>query len=163
MVGGRNTVYTNQPIKMLKELTAKSIQAGTPVWFGCDVSKCMASKAGHLSLDMFDFELMFGTKLSLDMSKANRLVYGESEMTHAMTITGIYLDQQSQQVTKFRVENSWGEDRHEKGYLVMTSQWFDEFVFEIVVDKSVCPDEVLDASKAEPIVLPAWDPMGALA
>lgn len=63
---------------------------------------------------------------------------------------------------KFRVENSWGEDRGEKGYLIMTADWFKEFVFEIVVDKSIVPKEVLDVFTQTPIVLPAWDPMGKL-
>ena len=50
-----------------------------------------------------------------------------------------------------------------QGYLVMTNDWFHEFVFEIVVDKKFCSQEVLDVFKLEPKVLPAWDPMGALA
>ena len=66
-------------------------------------------------------------------------------------------------VTKWRIENSWGEERNHKGYLVMTNDWFHEFVFEIVVDKKFCSQEVLDVFKLEPKVLPAWDPMGALA
>lgn len=64
---------------------------------------------------------------------------------------------------KFRVENSWGDDRGEKGYLLMTSEWFDEFVFEIVVDKSRVSQEVLDVFNQKPVILPAWDPMGTLA
>lgn len=45
----------------------------------------------------------------------------------------------------------------------MTSEWFNEYVFEIVVDKSIVPKEVLDVFQQDPIVLPAWDPMGTLA
>lgn len=66
-------------------------------------------------------------------------------------------------MTKFRVENSWGEDRGEKGYLIMTKDWFKEFMFEVVVDKKFVPESVLEVLKQEPIVLPAWDPMGTLA
>lgn len=65
--------------------------------------------------------------------------------------------------TKFRVENSWGDERGEKGYLVMSSDWFTEFVFEVVVDRKFVPQEVMDVFTMKPIVLPAWDPMGTLA
>ncbi len=65
--------------------------------------------------------------------------------------------------TKWRVENSWGDDRGEKGYLVMTSEWFDEFVFEVVIDKKIVPKEVMEVFNQDPVVLPAWDPMGTLA
>ena len=80
---------------------------------------------------------------------------------HAMVITGCHVEEGGG-VTRWRVENSWGEDRGEKGYLLMTSEWFKEFVFEIVVDKKVVPQEVLDTGDLEP-VLPAGDPLGALA
>ena len=66
-------------------------------------------------------------------------------------------------IKKWRIENSWGESSCEKGYICMTNDWFKEFVFEIVVDKSYCSDEILDVFKQEPTVLPAWDPMGSLA
>ncbi|KAK6295760.1 hypothetical protein J4Q44_G00334730 [Coregonus suidteri] len=64
---------------------------------------------------------------------------------------------------KWRVENSWGDDRGNKGYLIMTDEWFSEYVYEVVVDKKYLAPEVLEVMQKEPIVLPAWDPMGALA
>lgn len=71
--------------------------------------------------------------------------------------------QENGKVEKLRVENSWGEERGEKGYLLMTADWFKEFTFEVVVDKKFVSKEVLDVFEQEPIVLPAWDPMGTLA
>lgn len=61
------------------------------------------------------------------------------------------------------MENSWGEERGEKGYLIMSADWFKEFVFEIVVDKAIVPQDVMEVFEQTPIVLPAWDPMGTLA
>lgn len=49
------------------------------------------------------------------------------------------------------------------GYLCMTDEWFSEYVYEVVVDRKHVPEEVLAVLEQEPIVLPAWDPMGALA
>lgn len=71
--------------------------------------------------------------------------------------------EKSEQASKWRVENSWGEERGERGYLVMTSEWFKEYVFEVVVDKSIVPKEVMAVFEQDPVVLPAWDPMGTLA
>lgn len=45
----------------------------------------------------------------------------------------------------------------------MTDDWFSEYVYEVVVDKKYLSAEVLDVMQQEPVVLPAWDPMGALA
>ena len=83
-------------------------------------------------------------------------------MTHAMLITAVSMDKEHQP-RKWRVENSWGEDRGEKGYVMFSQDWFNEFVFEIVVDKKFVPQEVLQVLQGQPTVLPAWDPMGNLA
>lgn len=163
VVGGRKVIYNNQPVELLAELCAKSIKSNEPVWFGCQVSKRFSNKLGVQDLEIHDYKLVFGVDVSVPMTKAQRLIYGESAMSHAMVLTAVSIDDKSQKPTKWRVENSWGEERGERGYLVMTSDWFDEYVFEIVVDKSIVPKEVLDVFEQDPVVLPAWDPMGTLA
>jgi len=176
MVGGKRIIYNNQPIELLLQLTRDSIVANESVWFGCEVSKrCRVissrrngfkhgyvAKQGFLDLTAHDYELVFGCDVQTGMDKAHRLIYGDSLMTHAMVFTGCH-EEEGVGVVKLRVENSWGEDRGEKGYLMMTSDWFKEFVFEIVVDKSIVPAEVLSVADMEPTILPAWDPLGALA
>ncbi|KAG5900092.1 hypothetical protein JTB14_016062 [Gonioctena quinquepunctata] len=165
MIGGRRCIYNNQPVELLLELTKKSIIDGEAVWFGCEVSKRFAAKQGIQDLKAHEFPLVFGIDIQTTLSKADRLLYGESSMTHAMVFTAVStnVSEQGEEVVKLRVENSWGEDRGEKGYLIMTSDWFKEFTFEVVVDKKYVPQEVLDVFNQEPIVLPAWDPMGTLA
>jgi len=161
MVGGRRVVYNNQPVELLMDMARDSILASEAVWFGCEVSKRYVAKQGYLDLAAHDYTLVFGVEVQTGMDKASRLVYGDSLMTHAMVLTGCHVEEGG--VTRWRVENSWGEDRGEKGYLLMTSEWFKEFVFEIVVDKKLVPKEVLETGELEPVVLPAWDPLGALA
>ncbi|KAK8749943.1 hypothetical protein OTU49_015141 [Cherax quadricarinatus] len=162
MVDGRLTVYNNQPVETLMKLCCESIKSGECVWFGCEVGKRFAGKLGIQDIDIHNFKAAFGVDVNVGLSKADRLIYGESLMTHAMVFTAVTLTE-SGTPEKWRVENSWGEDRGEKGYLIMTSEWFREFVFEIVVDRKHVPEEVLAVFTQEPVVLPAWDPMGSLA
>jgi bleomycin hydrolase len=163
MVGGRKTLYNNQPVDFLKKMVAASIKDGEAVWFGCDVGKHFNGKLGLSDMNVYDHELVFGVSLK-NMNKAERLAFGESLMTHAMTFTAVSeKDDQDGAFVKWRVENSWGEDHGHKGYLCMTDEWFSEYVYEVVVDRKHVPEEVLAVLEQEPIVLPAWDPMGALA
>jgi bleomycin hydrolase len=161
-VGGNPIIYNNQHIDLLEQVASNSIKKGEPVWFGCEVVKRFAAKQGIEDLTIHDYSLVFGTDVTLGLTKAERLLYGESCMTHAMVFTACSVDDNGK-VTKWRVENSWGDDRGDKGYFVMSADWFKEFVFELVVDKSVVPPDVLEVFKLEPTVLPAWDPMGTLA
>ncbi|XP_008554962.1 bleomycin hydrolase [Microplitis demolitor] len=162
VMGGRKTLYNNQPAELLLSLTAKSIKQNEAVWFGCEVIKRFASKQGFHSIDAHDINSLFGIDAQMGLSKADRLIYGESSMTHAMVFTGVSFDS-DEKPTKLRVENSWGEERGEKGYIAMTAEWFLEFVFEIVVDKKFVPAEILAVFDQDPVILPAWDPMGTLA
>ena len=82
-------------------------------------------------------------------------------MTHAMVFTGVHLE--DGKPIRWRVENSWGQDRGDEGYFVMSNDWFHEWVYQIVVEKGDVEKEVLDVLNQEPIVLTAWDPLGSLA
>ncbi|KAL0597250.1 LOW QUALITY PROTEIN: Bleomycin hydrolase [Plecturocebus cupreus] len=88
MVGGRKTLYNNQPIDFLKKMVAASIKDGEAVWFGCDVGKHFNGKLGLSDMNVYDHELVFGVSLK-NMNKAERLTFGESLMTHAMTFTAV--------------------------------------------------------------------------
>ncbi|XP_032836507.1 bleomycin hydrolase [Petromyzon marinus] len=164
VVGGHPTLYVNQPAQLLKSLAAASIRSGEAVWFGCDVGKHFHGKLGIHDMNLYNHELVFGVSIK-SMTKSERLIYGDSLMTHAMVLTA-YSDvegKEGAEYEKWRVENSWGDDRGCKGYLSMCDAWFSEFVYEVVVDRSLCPEAVLAVLAQEPHVLPAWDPMGALA
>jgi len=86
----------------------------------------------------------------------------ESAMTQAMVISGVYLDPQSGKPLRYKVENSWGEKSGEKGFFVMTDHWFDEFVYQVVVPRTLA-QLVKVYESDEKVVLPPWDPMGSLA
>ena len=57
------------------------------------------------------------------------------------------------------VENSWGEDSGFRGHLIMTDEWFDNYLFRLVVDKKYVPAATLKLLDQKPTQLPAWDPL----
>ena len=160
VIGAPPVTYLNVDVPLLKRLTAASLSAGEPVWFGCDVGKMMSNDYGIWDAGLYDLPSVYDAPFGLD--KAARLEYGESQMTHAMLFTGVDLGEDGAP-RRWRVENSWGSDTGRDGFYTMNDSWFDEYVFEIAARRSALPPELAAALDAEPIVLPAWDPMGALA
>ncbi|WP_189954004.1 aminopeptidase C [Streptomyces alanosinicus] len=152
-------VYLNVPMELLKRLTMESVVGGEPVWFGCDVTKMMRSDAGVWDAALFDYAAVYDAPFTMD--KATRLLYHDTQMTHAMLFTGVDVVDGSPR--RWRVENSWGEEKADKGFWTMNDSWFGEHVFEIAVRRCALPPELAAALDQPPIVLPAWDPMGALA
>ncbi|WP_328988363.1 C1 family peptidase [Kribbella sp. NBC_01245] len=152
-------VYLNVEMDLIKQLAMDAIVGGEPVWFGCDVGKQMSSDLGYWDAALFDYEAVYDTKFELD--KAERLLHHETLMTHAMLFTGV--DVVDGEPRRWRVENSWGDEKADSGFWTMNDSWFGEHVFEIAVRRSALPAELQARLGDEPIVLPAWDPMGALA
>ena len=159
VVGGDPVLYLNADIDAMRELAAAAIVDGEPVWFGCDVSPQMSEKDGIWAGDLFDYSGVYG--VDLVSTKEDRVRYRDSEMTHAMLFTGV--DLVNGRPRRWRVENSWGSEKFDKGFCTMDDSWFDEYVFEVVVNKSRLSGHLKEALSKEPLILPAWDPMGALA
>jgi len=159
VVDGDRVVYLNVDVATMKQIAKQTVVAGEPVWFGCDVDQMMRNDLGIWDAELFDYAGFYDTTFELD--KAERLMFHETAMTHAMLFTGV--DVVDDVARRWRVENSWGEERGQKGFYTMNDSWFDEYVFEIAARRNALPAELQAALDEEPIVLPAWDPMGSLA
>ena len=160
VAGGPPVVYLNVPSDEMKDITQRLLEDGIPVWMGCDVGKNMARKRGLWDAELYDLKGLYG--IQFGMEKADRLRFGQTMMTHAMLFTGV--DVVDGKPRRWRVENSWGsEDSGEKGFYTMNDNWYDEHMFEIAAPKDYLTDEMKSGLKGDPIVLPAWDPMGSLA
>jgi bleomycin hydrolase len=109
--------------------------------------------------ELYDLSSVYDT--AFEMDKATRLEYGETRMTHAMLFTGV--DLVDGVARRWRVENSWGSEAGQKGFFTMNDSWFDEYMFEIAARREYLPYDLQASVDLEPIVLPPWDPMGALA
>ena len=152
---GQNWLYINLPIERIKEMAIASIKDNTAMYFSCDVAKFMDRQKGTLDLNNFDYGSLFGTTFPMD--KRQRVQTHASGSSHAMTL--IAVDLKDGKPVKWMVENSWGADSGYKGNLIMTDEWFDNYMFRLVVEKKYVPSDVMNMLNQKPTLLPAWDPM----
>lgn len=152
---GQNWLYVNLPIERIKEMAIASIKANTAMYFSCDVAKFLDRKKGVADLDNFDYESLLGVDLSMD--KKQRVMTHSSGSSHAMTL--IAVDLKDGKPCKWMVENSWGAASGYKGNIIMTDEWFDEYMFRLVVERRFVPEDVLKMLEQKPVQLPCWDPM----
>ena len=129
------------------------------MWMGCDTGKQNHRKMGLWDANLFDYGAVYGSEFEMD--KATRLEYGQTQMTHAMLFTGVDVVEGS--ARRWRVENSYGSAVGDKGFFLMNDSWYDEHMFEIAAPRKYLSTDLLTALETEPIALPPWDPMGALA
>lgn len=154
VVGGKQIEFLNLPMATLKQAAIAQLKDGETVWFGNDVLEQMDRKKGYLDSHLYRYSDLFGTNLEMD--KANRLAYHQAEVSHAMTLAGVDLDDDGKP-TKWKVENSWGDKNGVKGYFTMSDDWMNDYVYEVVVHKKYLTQEQQALLKQAPVELPAWD------
>ncbi len=153
---GQNWVYVNLPIERIKEMAIASIKDNTAMYFSCDVNKFLNRSKGVADLNNFDYDSLMGVEYTMD--KRERIMTHASGSTHAMTLMAVDLDT-SGKPKKWMVENSWGAASGYKGHIIMTDEWFNEYMFRLVLEKKYVPADVLKMLEQKPVLLPAWDPM----
>jgi bleomycin hydrolase len=153
---GTNWKYLNLPMEEIEKLAIASLKDGRKMYSSYDVGKLLDRKRGYASLDNFDYGSLFDT--TFGMNKAQRISTFDSGSTHAMTLTAVDLDAQGNPV-KWKVENSWGADSGQKGYLIMTADWFREYMFRLVVNKKYASEAIIKAFETAPIMLTQDDPL----
>ena len=152
---GHNWLYINLPVERIKEMAIASIKDNVAMYFSCDVGKFYSRSKGTLDLANFDYDSLMGVEFG--MNKQERVMTHASGSSHAMTL--IAVDIVDGKPVKWMVENSWGPASGYKGCLIMTDEWFNEYMFRLVVEKQYVPEDILKMLDQEPVMLPAWDPM----
>ena len=155
---GDNWLYINLPIERIKEIAIASIKDNTAMYFSCDVGKFFDRKKGVLDIANLDYQSLFGVEFPMD--KKQRISTFASGSSHAMTLIAVDVDNNGQ-TTKWMVENSWGPASGYKGNVIMTDEWFNEYMFRLVAERKYVPQDILKMLEQKPIQLPAWDPMFA--
>ncbi|MBP9998747.1 MAG: C1 family peptidase [Bacteroidales bacterium] len=151
---GQNWLYVNLPVERIKEMAIASIKDNKAMYFSCDVGKFLDRPKGVADLKNFDYESLLGVKFTMD--KKERILTHASGSSHAMTLIAVDLKDGVPQ--KWMVENSWGNTGY-NGFLIMTDEWFNEYMFRLVVEKMYVPEDVKKMLEQKPVKLPSWDPM----
>lgn len=147
---GHNWRYLNLAMEDIEALAIASLKGGQKMYSSYDVGKFLDRKRGFAALDNFNYEDLFQT--SFPMTKRERLLTRDSGSTHAMTLTAVNLDKEGKP-TMWKVENSWGSDSGQKGCLVMTAEWFREYMFRLVVEKKYASEKLLKMAEQKPVML----------
>ena len=108
----------------------------------------------------YDGEQWTYLNLPIEEIKEDRIRTFASASSHAMTLMAVDLDEQGRP-KKWMVENSWGASSGHRGHLIMTDEWFDEYMFRLVVENRFVPKKTLRLLEQKPTLLPAWDPLFA--
>ena len=97
-------------------------------------------------------------------SSVNQWFYGKEAVRHigegdGIAVRGLISAAKEGKPVKWLAENSWGIDSGYNGKLIMTDEWFNEYMFRLVAEKKYIPSDILKVLNSKPELLPAWDPM----
>ena len=151
---GQNWKYVNLPIGRIKDMAVASIKDNVAMYFSCDVGKQLNRQKGTCDLRNYDYESILGVQFTMD--KKERIQTHASGSSHAMTLIGVNI--KDGLPDRWMVENSWGNTGY-NGKIIMTDEWFDEYMFRLVVERKYVPADVLQMLEQPAEMLPAWDPM----
>lgn len=97
--------------------------------------------------DIFDVDLKMDNN---SIQKTNGLTN-----THCMLITGV--DIIDNKITKWKIQNSWGNEHGNKGYYIATNDWINNYVYRIVINKNILTEKQLKVLNKDTIKLQKWD------
>lgn len=155
---GQNWRYLNLPMEEIAPMCIESIKDSTMMYFSCDVAKFLNRDKGFSDPNNYDYGSLFGT--TFGMNKQQRVATHASGSSHAMTLCAVDLDKDGRPL-KWMVENSWGSSYGYQGFIIMTNEWFNEYMFRVVLEEKYIPAKYREMLRQTPIMLPAWDPMFA--
>jgi len=158
IIGNSEQNFINVPINIMIDAVKNSIDNEEAVWTGVDFDKYISLKDGFLDKDGFDYENVFG--FTNTMKKCDALNYRQSSPTHAVVIKGYNFE--NSKTNGFLVENSWGEKSGFKGNYYMANSWFEDYTYEVVVDKKCVSPKILSILNQKPIILPYWSPFSVV-
>ena len=151
--GGSPILFLNVPMEYLEQAAVAQLKDAEADWFGNDVLRQMDRKTGYLDTELYQLDELFG--INSQLTKAERLATGVGTVSHAMTLVGV--DEDHGDIRQWKVENSWGDKIGAKGFFVMSQDWFNDYVYEVVVHKKYLTKDQQALLTSTPVELDPWD------
>lgn len=145
--------FLNLPIDDLKTFAIKQLKDGVPVWVGMELRKMRDRQLGILDTNLYHYKNVFFYD---QLTKEEALSLYEIDFEHCMVITGVQIENDIP--VKWKIEDSYGTGVHQNGYYIMNDNYFNEYVFEILINKKYLSLKQLDLLKQKPILMNANEP-----
>ena len=141
-----STKFLNLPINELKTLVINQLKDDMPVYMLVSIRKYRDKKSGVLDNGLYDYENMLGLKR---LTKKEAINFNNIRPHHAMVFVGVNVIDGKPE--RWKIEDSYGTKEKVDGYYIMNDNYFDEFVFNVIIDKKYLTEEQLDLLKQAPI------------
>lgn len=125
--------------KELKDLAIKQLKDNIPVMVGIYTKKFADNESGVLDTRLYDFEKLVKYK---KLSKEDGMSVGDINLHHWMTITGVHIE--NEKPLRWKVEDSYGDKEKFNGYYIMNDNYFDEYVFTVIIHKKYLSKKQLE-------------------
>jgi len=149
-----DVTFLNLSLEDLKNYALTMLLDSQMVYFACDVGKDNMNDSGIFAVDIYDYDKTFGT--TFKMSRHDRVLYRDTSPNHAMVLIGV--DTLNAKPIKWLVKNSWGKKYGKEGEWTMYDNWFDNYVYDVIVDSRYLSNEHKKMAAKKPIKVPVWDP-----
>lgn len=154
--GKKDNLYINVPIEEIINGIKLSIDNKEAVWIGIDTNMYKSKEEGIYDRNAFNYKDIFG--FHNDMNKCDSLLYGRTDINHAVIVKGYNLYEQNKNMNGFLIEDSHGKNNGFNGDYYMNIDWFKEYGYMAVLDKKYISEKVLSVLNQKTIItLPYYD------
>lgn len=142
--------FNSQIIQSMK----KQLDKDEPIWFWWDNGKQFSKKYGVIDSDVWKYNELYN--LDFKVNKDDRGLYRDVSQygSHATAIVGYHEDEGK--ITHWKVKNSWGSKVGKNGYLIMNTNYLEDYVLGITLRKKYLPKKVQEIFDQKPVSIQYW-------
>ena len=149
--GESDNLVLNLPSKEFQNLIIKQLKTNEPVCFYCSTT---SKRVDGIWIDLLE---RYGEIFDIDLKLDRTSILKTNGITncHAMLITGANII--DNKITKYKIENSWGNKYGKDGYYIATDDWLKKYVYRIIINKNNLTKKQLEILNQDCTKIIKWD------